>query len=445
MSTSSGSTSGKKVVIIGGGFAGMTAAKELSGKGFSITVIDKENHHLFQPLLYQVAGAALSAPSVAAPLRHILRKYKDVRVLLGQVRSIDPVEKSVTLESGTVLEYDAMLLSAGANTSYFGHDEWEQYAPGLKTLQDAANIRHLVLNSFEAAELAATDEERDLHLTFAIIGAGATGVELAGSLAEIASDTLAGEFRKIDPTKARIVMIDGAPRPLTAFPENLSQAAGEALDDLGIERLHNARVTNIAHQLVSYEKDGKVETIRAGVILWAAGVKANALAEQLTVNGVAKIDRGGRLIVEPTLAVPGYPNVFAAGDVVAISSKKGPVPGVAPAAKQMGRSAARNIAAYLMGKPVTDFVYKDFGSLATIGRHKAVVWLGKSQFSGYPAWLFWLFAHIFFLIGWRNRLVVLADWAMAYWTKARWARIVSQKPSANTTQDINVIPLKKSA
>lgn len=441
MNSDSGGAVKPKVLIIGGGFAGMNAAKELSGKGLDITLVDKENHHLFQPLLYQVAGAALSAPSVAAPLRHILSKHKDVQVLLGQVDNIDTEAKEVLLHTGTVLKYDALLLSAGATHSYFGKEEWSKYAPGIKTLQDAANVRQLVLNSFEAAELATSEEDRSLHLTFAIIGAGPTGVELAGSLAEIARDTLAGEFRNIDTSKARIVLIDGAPRPLTAFPENLSEAAGKALDQLGVERLHNARVTNIDFQNVSYERDGKSEVLSAGVVLWAAGVKASPLAEQLTKNGAAKIDRAGRLQVDANLSVPGLPGVFAAGDLVAIAGKNGPVPGVAPAAKQMGRTAAKNIVAYFNGTALSDFAYKDFGSLATIGRHKAVVWFGKWQFSGYPAWLFWLFAHIFFLIGWRNRFVVLIDWAMAYWTKDRWARIISQKvePQAEITPERPVL------
>jgi NADH dehydrogenase len=427
MDTTKSNTKGKKVVIVGGGFAGLAAAKELSGHGLEITLIDRENHHLFQPLLYQVASAGLSAPSVAAPLRQILRSYKDITVLMAEVRSIDDIGQIVHLSNGAAMDYDTLLVAAGATHSYFGNDSWAAHAPGLKTLNDAALIRQQILNAFEAAELAPTDAERDLNLTFVIVGSGPTGVELAGSLAEIANDTLLGEFRNIDPSSAKIILVDGAERPLMAFPEKLSLAAGRALGRLGVELRTGAKVTAIHHQEVLYEKDGTTHTLRAGVILWAAGVKASPLGAKLTHNSTTKADRAGRLLVDSTLAVAGARGVFAAGDVVAVSGRSGPVPGVAPAAKQMGVVAAKNMLAYLSGKSLVSFEYQDFGALATIGRHHAVANLGKIQFSGYPAWLFWLFAHIFFLIGWRNRIVVLTDWAWAYWTKGRWARVVSQK------------------
>lgn len=424
---------GKRVLIIGGGFAGLAAARELSGKGLEITLADKENHHLFQPLLYQVATAGLAAPSVAAPLRNIARKMKDVRVIQAKAESIDSEAKTVSFEGGLTLGYDALLLCAGSTNSYFGNDAWEQTAPGLKTLSDGMKIRAKILSSFERAELAQTEQEREELLTFAIIGGGPTGVELAGSLAEIARKTLPGEFRSIDPSSAKIVLLDGAPRPLMAFPEDLSAEAGAALDRLGVTRLHGARVTGIEEGKVSFDRDGEKQTLKAGVILWAAGVMAQPLGKALAARCGAQTDRSGRLMVKADLSVPGAEGVFAAGDAVALKIDDKEVPGVAPAAKQMGRQAARNMLALFAGEPTESFAYKNYGSLATIGRHEAVVWMERLRFGGYPAWLFWLFAHIFFLIGWRNRLVVMADWAWNYWTGSRWARIISSsegKPKA---------------
>lgn len=421
------SNAAKRVLIIGGGFAGLAAARELTGKGLEITLVDKENHHLFQPLLYQVATAGLAAPSVAAPLRNIARKMKDVRVLQAKVESIDPMSKTVAIEGGRSMSYDALLLCAGAANSYFGNDQWEKVAPGLKTLADGMRIRERILSSFERAEMAQDEQEREACLTFAIIGGGPTGVELAGSLAEIARKTLPGEFRSIDPSSAKIILLDGAARPLTAFPEKLSHEAGRALDRLGVTRLHGARVTNIEEGLLSYELNGESKTLKAGVILWAAGVSAQPLGKTLAAACGAPVDRSGRLIVSQDLSIPGADGAFAAGDAASVKSKGKDVPGVAPAAKQMGRQAGKNIAAFLLGGEAGDFAYKDYGSLATIGRHEAVVWIDKARFSGYPAWLFWLFAHIFFLIGWRNRAVVLADWAWSYWTGSRWARIYNAK------------------
>lgn len=405
------------VLIVGGGFAGLWAARALAGSPVRITLLDRGNHHLFQPLLYQVATAGLSAPDIAAPLRHILRRQRNVTVLMGEAVAVDKIDRRVVLADGQSLTYDHLLLATGATHAYFGHDAWAAHAPGLKTLDDALAIRRRILTAFERAERTSDPAARDAWLTFAVVGGGPTGVELAGTLAEIARHTLRREFRNIDPRNARVLLLEAGPRVLAAFPPSLSAKAAAQLGRLGVEVRTDAAVTRIDADGVQLGDT----SIVAHTVLWAAGVAASPLARTLGVP----LDRAGRVPVAPDLSVPGHPQIFVAGDLAATSTDGKPVPGVAPAAKQMGRYVATAIRARLAGKPAPPpFRYLDYGNLATIGRRAAVVDLRGLRFSGFAAWAFWLSAHIFFLIGFRNRLVVLLDWAVAYWTYQRNARIV---------------------
>jgi NADH dehydrogenase len=404
------------VVIVGGGFAGLWAARALSRAPVRITLLDRGNHHLFQPLLYQVATAGLSAPNIAAPLRQILRRQKNVTVLLGEVAGIDPGDRQVRLADGRTIAFDHLLLATGATHAYFGHDDWAPHAPGLKTLDDALGIRRRILTAFERAEAEDDPAKRDAWLTFAIVGGGPTGVELAGTLAEIARHTLRGEFRRVDPRKARVLLLEASPRVLSSFPESLSEKARAQLHKLGVEVRTGMPVAAIDDEGVQLG-DAR---IAARTVLWAAGVAASPLARDLGVP----LDRAGRVQVEPDLSVPGHPSIFVAGDLASIQYDGKPVPGVAPAAKQMGRHVAGAILARLRGATPSAFRYRDFGNLATIGRMAAVVDLHGLKFSGLLAWWFWLAAHVFFLIGFRNRLVVLIDWAQAYWSYQRSARII---------------------
>ena len=430
-----------RVVIVGCGFGGLEAARKLEGADVDVTVIEKTNHHLFQPLLYQVATAGLAAPSIAAPVRALFRKQPRITTLLGEVGSIDTAARAVQLASGDRVPYDHLIVAAGATHSYFGHDEWAPVAPGLKTLADAFEIRRRVLMSFEAAETATDPQRRRALLTFAVIGAGPTGVEMAGTLAEIAKHTLAGEFRHIDPATAQVLLIEGGPRVLQAMPESLSRKALDQLEKLGVEVRLNARVTAIDATGVEVQSGGGVDgapatgyRIETSCVVWAAGVAASPLGRMLgTATGV-ECDRAGRIKVEPDLSLAGHPEISVVGDLAAaLSHAPGkppkPVPGVSPGAKQMGRAAAENILRRIKGEPTAPFRYRDYGNLATIGRNSAVVDLetplGPLRFSGRLAWLFWLFAHAYFLIGFRNRLVVMMDWASAYWSFQRNARVVA--------------------
>ena len=409
--------SGAKLVVIGGGFAGLWATRALAGAPLDITLIDRVNHHLFQPLLYQVATAGLSAPDIAAPLRQILRDQANVRVLLAEVSGIDLPHKTVTLQGGQQLPYDQLLVASGATYSYFGHDEWAPHAPGLKTLDDALLIRRRVLLAFERAEAATTEEEQQAWLHFAVVGGGPTGVELAGTLAEIARHTLRQEFRRIDPRHAQVRLIEAGPALLASFPPRLQQRTRTQLERLGVEVQCGTPVADIT--ATGYRLGDRVESCRT--VLWAAGVAASPLGSLLG----AEIDRAGRVKVNADLTLPGHPDVFVAGDLAAVLQPDGrPVPGVAPAAKQMGSHVAATLKARLKGQPSTPFVYADYGNLATIGRMAAVVDLRGLQFSGVLAWWFWLAAHIFFLIGFHNRVSVLINWGWAYWTYQRSARIV---------------------
>ena len=403
------------MIIIGGGFGGLSAARALRAAAVDVLLVDRGNHHTFQPLLYQVATAGLAAPSIAAPLRHILRGQRNATVLLGEARSVDIERKTVDVD-GVSRPYDYLIVATGSTHAYFGHDEWAPYAPGLKTLEDAFRIRARILTAFERAEATADPAEQMEWLTFLIVGAGATGVELAGTLAEIARHTLKREFRHIDPAAAKVLLIEAGPRVLPSFPPSLSAKAQHQLERLGVQVRTGHAVTGVDERGVWIGE----QRIAARTALWAAGVAASPLGATL---GVA-LDRAGRVQVTAELTVAGHPEVFVVGDLMAAPEGTAPIPAIAPAAKQMGRYAAEAILAKLSGRPIRPFRYRHFGSLATIGRMAAVVDFGRIRLSGTLAWWIWLTAHIYFLIGFRNRLVVLIDWAEAYWSYRRGARII---------------------
>jgi NADH:ubiquinone reductase (H+-translocating) len=411
------------VIIIGGGFAGLWATRALASAPLRILLLDRCNHHLFQPLLYQVATAGLSAPDIAAPLRHILRRQDNVEVRLAEVVSIDRAARVVVLQEGTRLAYDYLLVASGATHAYFGHDEWAMHAPGLKSLDDALSIRRRLLLAFERAEAEQEPAERAAWLHFAIVGGGPTGVELAGTLAEIARHTLRREFRRIDPSQARVRLIEAGPRILSSFPPELSASAQRQLERLGVEVVTGAPVSAI--DATGYHLGGTAFE-PARTVLWAAGVAASPLGRSLGVP----LDRAGRVPVQADLSLPEHPEIFVAGDLAQVSCDGHAVPGVAPAAKQMGRHVAQAIRARMRQRPAPAFRYRDWGNLATIGRMSAVVDLGRVRFSGLPAWWFWLVMHVFFLIGFRNRLAVLLNWSWAYWTYQRAARIILGLPPA---------------
>ncbi|MDX9843430.1 MAG: NAD(P)/FAD-dependent oxidoreductase [Aquabacterium sp.] len=435
-----------RVVIIGCGFGGLEAAKALSDADVEIVVIDRTNHHLFQPLLYQVATAGLPAPAIAGPIRHILRKQiakGNLTVLMGEVTSIDTASSCVVLDGGEHIHFDHLILAAGATHSYFGRDDWAKYAPGLKTLGDAFSIRRRVLTAFEQAERETDPVKREPWLTFAVVGAGPTGVEMAGTLAEIAQQTLSAEFRRIDSRMARVILLEGAPRVLGTFTEDLSQRAKEQLEMLGAEVLPGAKVTNITafgihYDVMEKQADGSSRAVShflpSRTVIWAAGVAASPLGKALAKSTGCELDRAGRVVVQPDLTIPGHPNIYVVGDLASAKSyldpdNPTPVPGVSPGAKQMGRKAAFNIMRKLKGLDAQAFRYFDYGSMATIGKRAAVAMLDipftkkQIRFSGFAAWLFWLFVHVYFLIGFRNRTVVMMDWAWAYFTSQRHARV----------------------
>lgn len=406
------------MVVVGAGFAGINAVKHLAKAPVRITVLDRRNHHLFQPLLYQVATAALDPSDIAYPIRSVFRRQRNVeRVLLSRVLAVRPEQKRLELEGGDTLAYDHLVLATGATHSYFGHEEWEAFAPGLKTVEDALEIRRRVLMAYERAER--DPEHQQELLTFVVVGAGPTGVELAGALVEIAVHSLAQDFQAIDPTRARVLLVEGGERVLGVYPEDLSASALRQLETLGVEVLTGRQVVAIDSEGVSLS-DG--ERIAARTVLWAAGVRASSLGASLGVE----LDRAGRVKVEEDLSVPGYPEVFVVGDLASVVGKEGPVPGVAPAAIQAGRHAAEQIKADLAGRERRPFRYRDKGSLATIGKARAIAHIGRWKFSGLTAWLAWMGIHVAFLIGFRNRLFVLLSWAWSYVTFGRGARLITQ-------------------
>ena len=420
------------MVILGAGFGGLTAARALRKVDVRVTVVDRSNHHLFQPLLYQVATASLATSDIAAPIRRILRKQTNTEVLLADVVGIDTAAKSVILADGR-LEYDYLIVATGATHSYFGHDEWEPHAPGLKSLQDALEIRRRILLAFEVAEREADPEERKRWMTFVIVGAGPTGTELAGTLVEVARYTLARDFRHIDPSATRVILLEGSPHVLSSYGETLSAKARAQLEHLGVEVHTDTIVTAIDEQGVTA---GDVR-LDARTVLWGAGVAASPLGRSLGVP----LDRAGRVVVEPDLSIPGHPEVFVVGDMASIKTDGEPVPGVAQAAMQMGMAAAKNVQKAIKGKPTAPFAYRDKGSVATIGRGAAVAQVGRWKLSGYLAWLMWAFIHIFFLIGFRNRLLVMIHWAWSYLTYDRGARLITNRVDGPLAEGLTSDPI----
>jgi NADH dehydrogenase len=410
------------VVVIGGGFGGLSACRVLRNTSCRVTLLDRRNHHVFQPLLYQVATAALSPGDIAAPIRWVLRRARNIRVLLAEVERIDVEKKSVVLSDGDRVDYDFLIVATGASHTYFGHPEWEPYAPGLKTLEDALEIRRRVLVAFERAERETDPARRRELLTFVLVGGGPTGVELAGTLAEIARQTLRDEFRSIDPGVARIVLVEAGPTILATFPEQLRNAAREALRQLRVEVRESSTVTAVdAHGVLLGS-----ERLDAGTVLWAAGVAASPLVRTLGVP----VDRAGRVIVEPDLSIPGHAEVFVVGDAAALQQDGHLLPGVAQVAMQGAAHAARTILMRERGQRSAPFVYRDLGNLAIVGRGSAIADLPHLEFSGPLAWLFWLFLHIFTLIGFRNRLSVMLQWGWAYVTFQRSVRLITETTKA---------------
>jgi NADH dehydrogenase len=432
-----------RVVVVGAGFGGLNAAQKLARLPVQITVVDRKNHHTFQPLLYQVATAGLSPGEIAAPIRWILRAHPNIEVLLEEVREFNLNSRSV-ITNEAVLPYDYLVIAAGASHAYFGHPEWEPLAPGLKTIEDALEIRRRVLLAFELAERQALTGASDFPLNFVVVGAGPTGVEVAGTLAEISRHALANEFRAINPARTRILLIEGGPRVLAAYSEDLSRKAEEQLKRLGVEVSTSHMVTRVEPGAV-WVGDNRIP---ASVILWAAGVAASPLGQKLGVP----LDRAGRVIVQPDLSIPGHPEVFVIGDLASLQDEHGKMlPGAAPVAIQQGKWVARTIARDLEHQPRRNFHYHDKGSLATIGRASGVAQFPGFSLSGYFAWLAWLFVHIFFLIGFRNRLIVMIQWAWSYLTYERGARLITgsnQLPGwteAERPEDKTVAAGKRSA
>lgn len=405
------------VVIIGGGFGGLAAAQALRRADVAVTLIDRRNHHVFQPLLYQVATAGLSPGDIAAPIRWILRRQRNARVLLAEACAVDVASRTVQLDEGT-LQYDYLIVATGAAHAYFGHPEWAAFAPGLKTLDDALEIRKRMLLAYEIAERETRADERRRLLTFVVVGGGPTGVEMAGAIAEIARQTLKHEFRAIAPERTRVVLVEAGPTILSTFPEDLRRSARDALAALAVEVREETPVTSIDERGVM----AGGQRIESGTVIWAAGVEASPLARSLG----APLDRAGRVFVTPELTLPGHPNVFVIGDLASLEGRDGkPLPGVAPVAQQQAAHAARNIVRSIEGEPLRPFRYRNYGNLATIGRAAAIADFGRIHLSGLVGWLVWLFIHIMKLVGFRNRVLVLIQWAAAYLTYQRSVRLIT--------------------
>jgi NADH dehydrogenase len=409
----------KEVLIVGGGFGGLTAAKQLAHRpGIHVTLVDRRNHHLFQPLLYQVATAALNPADIAVPIRSQFTGVDNVSVLLGDVRKVDLADRRVEREGGADLHYDYLVLACGALHSYFGKPEWEQFAPGLKTLEQATEIRRRILGAFEAAENEASPEVQRALLTFAVVGAGPTGVELAGAIADISRTVLVRDFRRINPASARVLLLEAGPRILAAFSEDLSRRAASDLAKLGVE----VRTSSPVDQLDSEGLRIGVERIAARSIFWAAGVQAEHIGKALGVP----LDRAGRVLVQPDLSIAGHPEAFVIGDLAHLEVDGQLVPGLAPAAKQGGAAVVQSILASIAGRPRKPFRYVDKGTMATIGKHRAVGQVGRFKFTGYFAWLTWLFVHILYLVGFKNRVAVFLEWTWSYVFSRRGARLITR-------------------
>ena len=430
-------TARHRVVIIGGGFAGLRAARALRSAPVDVTLIDRRNYHLFQPLLYQVATGSLSPGQIAAPIRSVLSRQKNTRVLMGDVVDIDPAGKRVVLADGAAFEYDSLIVAAGSQTSYYGHDVWQQWAPGMKSIEEATNIRHKILYAFEAAERLTDPAERQAWLRFVIVGAGATGVELAGAIAEIARQTLKNDFRSIRSQDAEIVLLDGAPRVLMSFPEDLAQKAAGSLARLGVRVKTGVMVKNIDHDGVTVESHGVTDRLESKTVIWAGGVTVPPLGRTLAHRTSAETDRGGRIKVTPELTIPSCPDIYVVGDLALASGPAGkPLPGLAQVAMQGGTYAAKAIVRKVEGtKPLPPFKYFDKGELAVIGRAAAVANIFGRHISGLLAWLIWAFIHLMYIVQFRSRLTVFIEWAIEDLTFNRGARLITG--SAATDFDFN--------
>jgi NADH dehydrogenase len=416
-----------KVVIIGGGFGGLEAAKALGKIPVEVTLLDRRNYFLFQPLLYQVATGGLSPADIAHPLRRVLRKYGNVKVYQDEVIEIEPAARIVRTRRGEY-PWDTLIVAAGSTVSYYGNEMWRPFAPGLKGIEEALEIRNRVLRAFEEAEKERDPEVRRAWLSFVIVGGGPTGVELAGTLGEIARDTLRGDFRNIRPEEARIFLLELAPRVLPSFPEDLSEAAELSLLRLGVRSLTGVRVTAVDSEGVEFERDGQRGRLSARTVIWAAGVQGHSLARLLHEKAGAELDRAGRVRVSPDCSLPTHPEIFVIGDMASYpDGKGGTLPALAPVAMQQGRYVARVIADRLAGRASPPFRYRDKGVLATIGRHHAVAQFGRTRFRGVLAWLLWLFVHLIYLIGFQNRILVLIQWAFHYFSYNRGARIITEQ------------------
>lgn len=423
-----------QVVVIGGGFGGLYAAKSLGRVAVNVTLVDKRNFHLFQPLLYQVATGTLSPADISSPLRSVLNSSKNTKVLMGEVVDIDPQARKVILRNAE-LPYDSLIVATGVSHHYFGNDDWATVAPGLKTVEDALEMRRRIFVAFEAAEKETDPEKRRAWLTFVVVGGGPTGVELAGAIAELAYSTLKKDFRNINTAEAQILLLEGMDRILPPYAPELSAKAEASLQRLGVTVQTKTLVTDIADSVVTMHQGEQVEQIPARTILWAAGVKASLMGEVLAKRTGAELDRVGRVIVEPDLSVPGHPNIFVVGDLGNFSHQNGkPLPGVAPVAMQQGQYVAAQIQQQLEGNSLIPFRYFDRGNLAVIGRNSAVVDLGFVKFSGFLAWLTWVFVHIYFLIEFDNKLVVMMQWGWNYWTRKRGARLITGEESLLTVE-----------
>ena len=418
-----------RVVIIGGGFAGLAAAQALSDAPVHVTLIDRRNFHLFQPLLYQVATGWLSPANIASTLRATLSRQRNARVLLGDVNDIDVETRRVPLADDFV-EYDTLIVATGSRHHYFGREDWEQLAPGLKTVEDATEIRRRIFVAFETAEREAGAEKRKGWLTFVVVGGGPTGVELAGALGEIANDTLAHDFHSIDPSTAKILLIEGGDRILPTYPPELSAKAAAFLNRLGVKVEVGALVTDLQPETATIKRGENVERIPCRTVIWAAGVQASFLGRVLAKKTAAAMDRGGRIVVRRDLSVAGFPEIFVIGDLANYSHQDGkPLPGVAPVAMQQGRYVARMLQRKLEHKNVTPFIYRDRGSMAIVGRASAVADMGRFHFAGFFAWLMWLFVHLMYLVEFENKVLVLVQWGWYYFTRNRAARLITGKPN----------------